>query len=475
MNKKAILAFTGIYLFLFFLNYLHPMSFGDDYLYSFIWQGKPMYVPISEDAVRVSSWHDLFISQWSHYFTWSGRTVAHVLAQFFLWVGKDVFNFFNALAGVVLIAEIYWCINKGRVSLSFEPGTVCWIFFVLWAFTPGFSPVFFWLTAACNYLWTNLILLAFLLPYIRKYYSFNKKATDSIISTFIMFLAGIIAGWTNENTVCWVILILLLFLVIYRKRKGVEVWMYAGVTGLLIGYSLLMFAPGNMARMQAEHGTDWTVLQALPENARMFLVVLFFQLLLWYFISRSLYSLKNTRITRAVIKKEILLVKVLCVLALGMSAIMLLSPTYPPRSSFPGTVLLVIASGILLRMQKEYGIKLIQDNAKKFLFYVGIIYFAMTATVTVHYFYKTYVYAQNFKVIIEKHRDLGESILTVESYPTAGRTSEIMSGYHLPEFELSEDENVWINVAVARYYGIKGLRRIKEVEKNEETGSLDNK
>ena len=434
-----------------------------------------MYVPLSDNAVRVSSWHDLFISQWSHYLTWSGRAVAHILAQFFLWTGKDIFNIFNALAGVVLVAEIYWCIHRGKVSLDFEPGTVCWIFFVLWAFTPGFSPVFFWLTAACNYLWTNIILLAFLLPYIRKYYSFYKKSISSNISAFIMFLTGIIAGWTNENTVCWVILVLLFFLVVYRKRKGIQVWMFAGVAGLVLGYALLMFAPGNMARMQAEHGTDWTVLQALPENARMFMMVLFFQLLLWYFVSRSLYSLKKTRITRAIIKKEVILVQVLCVSALGMSVIMLLSPTYPPRSSFPGTVLLTIASGILLRMQKEYGIKLIQDNARKFLFYAGIIYFAMSATVTLYHFYRNYVHIQNFIAIVEQHRDRGENILTVKPFPSAERTAEVMSGYHIPGFELSKDENVWINVAFARYYGIKGIRRMNEDKKKEETDGFDNK
>ena len=89
------------------------MGFGDDYLYSFIWQGKPEFVPLTEDAIRVSSWQDLLISQWLHYFSWSGRTVNHTLAQFFLWQGKGIFNFFNALIAVVLIIEIYWCINKG--------------------------------------------------------------------------------------------------------------------------------------------------------------------------------------------------------------------------------------------------------------------------------------------------------------------------------------------------------------------------
>ena len=96
MNKKALASFAGIFLFLYILNYLTPMCFGDDYLYSFIWQGQPMFVPLGEEVPRVSSWYDLFVSQKSHYLTWGGRTVAHVLAQLFLWIGKDVFNFLNA-------------------------------------------------------------------------------------------------------------------------------------------------------------------------------------------------------------------------------------------------------------------------------------------------------------------------------------------------------------------------------------------
>ena len=48
MNKKAAITFVCIYIFMYILNYLHPMSFGDDYLYSFIWQGKPMSEPLSE-------------------------------------------------------------------------------------------------------------------------------------------------------------------------------------------------------------------------------------------------------------------------------------------------------------------------------------------------------------------------------------------------------------------------------------------
>ena len=107
--------------------------------------------------------------------------------------------------------------------------------------------------------------------------------------------------------------------------------MYFGFGGLLLGYSLLVLAPGNMQRLLAEHGKDWTIVQALPDNIRMLAIVLFFQLLLWFFVLRTLYSLKKMTIKRRIIKKDILIVKVLCASAFGMSAIMLLSPFFPPR------------------------------------------------------------------------------------------------------------------------------------------------
>ena len=237
INSSAFV-FAGIFVFLYILNYLHPLSFGDDYLYSFIWQGQPMNVPLSETAERVSSWKDIFASQWSHYFTWGGRTVAHILAQFFLWMGKRTFDFFNAFISVILVAEIYWCIHKGKILLNFKPKTVCWIFFVLWAFTPGFSPVFLWLTAACNYLWTNVILIAFLLLYIQKYYCFSKILCPQKFFPFLMLLFGIIAGWTNENSVCWIILILLFFVIKNRNNPKLEIWMISGLQVLGFGRAM---------------------------------------------------------------------------------------------------------------------------------------------------------------------------------------------------------------------------------------------
>ena len=120
MSKRVYLILLATFLFFYFLNYFMPLAFGDDYLYAFVWQGKSMFEPITEDAIRVSSFQDLVVSQISFYFTWSGRIVNNTLAQLFVWAGKDCFNVFNAFACLFLIMEIYWCANKGNVSLRFN-------------------------------------------------------------------------------------------------------------------------------------------------------------------------------------------------------------------------------------------------------------------------------------------------------------------------------------------------------------------
>lgn len=441
------------------------MAFGDDYLYSFIWQGKPMFIPLSESAVRVSSWHDLFVSQWSHYFTWSGRTVNHTIAQLFLWMGKDTFNFFNALISTVLIVEIYFAIHKGKVTVNIEPKELVMIFFALWAFTPGFVSVFLWLDGACNYLWTNTILLGFLIPYINKYYCFNKKVERKYLLDFTMFVWGIISGWTNENSICWIILVLSVFIYKFKKKENMEIWLYCGLLGLITGYCLLMFAPGNTARLYAEHGDSiWLNATTLKDNITMLLSVLFlFQVFLWYFNVRALYTIKQLKITEGKIEHEIILAKILCGISLGMDLIMVLSPIFPPRSAFSGTIFLIVATGVLVNIQISYNITLIQIEAKKFLRYIAIVYFIMTTIVTVNHLYEIHMQMQEILVLTKQFSiEKKDDIITVNSFKKTSKLEDLMSGFHIPSFSLSEDENAWMNVAFARYYGIKGIRMIKD-------------
>ena len=95
-KRKNAIVILAMFLFLFSLNSLMPLAFGDDYLYSFVWQGNPMFVPLSDEAKKIASLSDLFISQLSFYYTWSGRIINNTISQLFAWAGKDVFNVLNS-------------------------------------------------------------------------------------------------------------------------------------------------------------------------------------------------------------------------------------------------------------------------------------------------------------------------------------------------------------------------------------------
>lgn len=470
--KHSLVVLTGMFLFFYLLNYFTPLPFGDDYLYAFKWQGNPMFVPLTEEAVRITSWHDLFASQLSFYLTWSGRVINNTLAQLFVWAGKDAFNICNAMVCTLLIMEIYWCINRGKVTTAFHSGMHFWIFFVFWTFTPQFPSVVFWLVGAFHYLWPAFFLLGFLLPYIRKYYvSHHDVIFHNNLYACFMFFFGVLVGCTNENSVCWIILVLIVFTCELRKKKKAEPWIYAGLAGLLAGYSLLMFAPGNYARLHAVHGQDWFSTERLLQNLQSFAQVLVWQFVLWYFclhslcklnrVAQNLEGIVNQNVNKKELGKDVLLAKVFCIVGFGMSAVMLVSPEFHLRSAFPGTIQLLLATGVLLRAQNEYGIALLPGNVKKFLTCVGTVYFIITAGVSIHHLQEQHAYhtmiISRVQVMQLQPREK-QGVLCVDPFRKVQQWESFLSGFHTFDNKMSEDAADWRNVAFARYYGIAGIR-----------------
>ena len=468
MKKNICLA--TIFLFFYFLNIITPMSFGDDYVYSFIWEGHSLYEPLSDNAVRISSWNDLLASQVRHYFTWSGRIVNHTLAQFFLWIGKSVFNVCNAFVSIFLVGEIYWFSHKGIITVKAKTGILCGIFFALWAFTPKFGDVFLWLDGACNYLWTTVILIGFLLPYIRRFYSYCGNMKDGVSLKLCMFFLGLVAGCTNENTVCWVIPVLLFFVFKLWKCGRSESWLIFGVAGLMVGYALLLFAPGNLARLLAEqNGYSWLSWKGMKEHAvLLFLLLIYYQIFLWYFNLRSFFSLSVRFTDNTELAKEVVLVKILCAVSFCMTFVMLFSPNFPPRSVFPGTILLIIAACIILRIQEEYLITLIKDSAKKLLLTVGGVYFIVTAATTFYGSYYNYNQINELISVVKSSDYAKKNVIEVNSLHPIDDMIYKASCFHIMTVEMSDNENDWRNAAFSRYYGIKGIRMIKRESDNQQ-------
>ena len=98
MKTSTRIIFIFIVIFFLIRNMLIPMAF-DDYVYAFIWNGT--FSQGLSDLERVNSLYDVFISQWTHYFTWGGRIISHTFVQFFIMIGKEYFNVANTLVFVI--------------------------------------------------------------------------------------------------------------------------------------------------------------------------------------------------------------------------------------------------------------------------------------------------------------------------------------------------------------------------------------
>ena len=105
--------------FFLILNLLTPFI-ADDIIYAFIWDGEHggNFVDGMIERQRVESFTDILISQWSHYFHWGGRTVAHVIVQFFSWIGKAYFNLLNVLIFCALVFLIFKYCSYWRHCIS---------------------------------------------------------------------------------------------------------------------------------------------------------------------------------------------------------------------------------------------------------------------------------------------------------------------------------------------------------------------
>lgn len=452
MSTASIFVLTAAWLIMFWCNRLMPMV-GDDYLYSYIIDEHTIFYSfVPETAVRVDSIADIITSQWNHYFLWGGRTIAHSIDQFFLWFGELPFDIASASVAVLLIVEIYWIVDRGRVSTDFRSSRLIWIFFALWTFTINFGSTFLWTTGSCNYLWTTVILLGFLLPYVRQWF----VARPLEINPVVMLSAGVIAGWTNENTVCWFIIAIALMCRRLRADGRMSRWMIAGLIGLSIGYALLIFAPGNFARaaLNTEHARAIILEDALTAGALLG-AGLWFQVMMWYFFVRTLIAQKKFG-DDVDVRRSLRAAKIFAAISLLSNLIMMLSPELAVRSFFPSLVFLIIAVTIVIRLQHETRRNTLDLSLRIFLHSVGGIVFTLSICATVMYLSIFNNYYRQVEHLIENVD--GDQIVEVRDFDCPSWMSTAAFSHTPGNFLARRNgKDTWINPIYAHYHGIKGI------------------
>ena len=181
------------------------------------------------------------------YFSWSGRIIADFLASLILSTQNRVFiSGFNAS---MLMLLIYLLVKIPRRSEPQQNSGNLVIFLLLfclyWIANPALGQTTLWVVGAANYVWTNVIQLAFLTLFVAE----MKRRTAVPARRVLLIFLAVAAGITNENTAVTTSLLVGFFTLreFYNDRRN---WLLVACLGaVLAGTLVLLLAPGNFARL----------------------------------------------------------------------------------------------------------------------------------------------------------------------------------------------------------------------------------
>lgn len=225
-----------IFAVMFELNELMPLH-RDDYDYSMIWK----------TGEHLNSLADVFQSTWRHYLLHGGRVFTVFCLSLFLWLGKFAFDVANALMFTALVVLI--SLHAQR-ELKIDAKVLAAAGILAWLSLPHFGEVAIWKSGSTVYLWSAVPVAIFLLPY--NLTLAGRNFGNSKILAVGMFLLGLIAGCSVENLAVTTVLVAGAAALYLRRRNFLQLWTFTGTIGAVIGLVILLVAPGNFVRYDAQ-------------------------------------------------------------------------------------------------------------------------------------------------------------------------------------------------------------------------------
>ena len=431
INTVLIMGCILFILFIFFLNH-YTLLVADDFSY----------------AIGINSISDIVVSQYNHYFNWGGRSIAHFLVQFWLLVGKPLFNIANTIVYSIFILLVQFHITGNRKKIQL------WLFLALnlifWFLIPVWGQNFIWLTGSCNYLWTTTIILFFLVPYRLKYDNSEYKIT--FLCSLLFFLLGILAGWSNENSGSAVLVFLIVYISIkMHKKVKFVLFEILGIIGFLIGFVLLISAPGNYARAEAEY--------QISSNNFLFIMNVLERFLSITFTSLQNYSLLILIVSIFIIfdlqfhKKQ----KVhgfsyyFIIAALAGLYSMVLSPVFPLRVYFIVYVFGVIALGNILGQMQLSMPGIIKRNFP-IIIICAMLFLSFSFLQAGRNIVGTYIRWYDFIVNIQTETKNGNYIIEANPFAIPLKHN---ATYGIDD--VFKNLDYWLNVVASRYFGIESI------------------
>lgn len=279
IKENKILFFTCIIVFLI-LVYCSFNTFlsNDDLPYSFFYRTN----------TRVTNIIQVFKNQVADYFNISSRVFVHMMVQFLLIFGKNlwaVLNPFVIIINFLLINRIVKTyLPKSNNLINFIISSI--LFLLLFRY----KWLFYWVAGSVNYIWTSTILLLFINYYLNKGWSKNIYL-NLLIILFVSIL--------HESLLIFMIFFII-FDILYEKiiKKTITKNKFLFFIPLLISIVFLLFGPGTFSRINSNN--TWSNLSIFEKLALSIPVV-----------SKNLFNLRDIKNILPIVYLILLLISLL--------------------------------------------------------------------------------------------------------------------------------------------------------------------
>lgn len=240
-NLKDYILFGVIMLFYVFLEIQsYPIS-SDDFIYRFHIEHVD---DENVDRPFIADLSTLISSNTYHYVYGNGRFLVHCFVQGCLgYWGYPTFYILSALLFAIFIMSLTYLIRQG--NLHPIRGDILWILLGIVLIIPLLATSFYGTVAmTINYMWSAAIYMLFLCVY---FHVQNDEIHYIWWQCVILALFGLVCGsWQEAFCIGIAGTICIYHLITLRSTKKEVLWL---IVGFGIGTVILLFAPGNFARV----------------------------------------------------------------------------------------------------------------------------------------------------------------------------------------------------------------------------------
>ena len=446
-SRRLALAFGAIFLTMLALNMLYPFM-SDDYQFSFVWRGEygSIYNMSPEYPLRrVENMADIADSLRSMYFTWGGRMIGWGLVYLFVRLPHIVFDLLNATVFMIFLTLLTMIGTRTYRRQNLKPGSLVASFLLLWGASLMFANAYLWLCGSCVYLWSAVAQLCFLFFYSRAFWQNCKNFPAPIL----MFALGLLAGCSNENSGAVTILLAACFVYVSLGDAKPSKGQICGIVGAIIGYVLLMTAPGNFAKLAETVAHPETLQDLDRQYARVKLAMLFCLPLLTVFLRLPHLRAGNDT------KKAQTVARMFLIGGILNGAAMLPLPNFPARSLTMTVVFWVIGAMVIISSDAEFFKKRIIRLSLGL--YFAFSFLSLVAYTSAMYWY----YCPQDALRDEAAAKSAEKALILPPYeaPPWAVLAVNIKGYRADMGTISPRPLAWPNLVYAKYWHLKSVVR----------------